>query len=297
MSDFKLKYEINADGKQAIAEIKKVDSALGSINTKSLSSTLSDAQSKFGSLTGAANAAAGSIPIAFAGAVTAVVGLGVAVAAVGAGFFDLAQHASESAGQMFDFQRKTGLSAAALSTLKLAADQSGSSFEHVTKGATKFGMVIGNAANGSKEAQKILKDLGVTSSDLGTALNQVFTKIDGTSNITDKLRLAGEAFGKKLGADMIPVIAQLGGSLKEATAYAEKMGLTLSEQDIQAAHDFGDSWRLLTGQIEAGAERFALAYAPQITEAIQEISGFLARNQAQWAVWGQTIGRTASNVT
>jgi len=107
--------------------------------------------------------------------------------------------------------------------------------------------------------------------------------------------LAQKAFGKA-GADLIPVVKQLNGDLAKATETALKMGTALGEDDVRAADELGDALGVLGEQVRVGAAKFALAYAPQITAAIGNISQNLADNQNEWVRWGRGVGDVANGV-
>ena len=159
--------------------------------------------------------------------------IGLAVKAV-TGLYDLAKSASEAGSKIKDMQDKTGLAAVTLSTLKLAADNSGSSFDQVGDGVTKFAKLIGQANEGNEKAIASLKALGVSNTDLDGGLKEVIKTIANATDGTEQITLAQKAFGRS-GADLIPVIKQINGDLEAAEEEAERLGTTLSEEDIRAA--------------------------------------------------------------
>lgn len=206
---------IKADSSQGSAEIVKFKKELGDIEKESkgaatgverIAAVSGISAEKFAAL-GAAAASYGAV----------LAGLATFTAGFVTTLYKLAESASEFGSSIYDASLKTGLGAESLSALKFAADQSGSSFEQVTKGITNFGVEIGKAAVGNEQAAAKMKALGVTSTDLDTALNQVFKTIIEGKTDTDKLALASEAFGKKIGPDLIPLI-------KDATATLPKCG-------------------------------------------------------------------------
>lgn len=244
---------------------------------------------------------AGNLQLA-GGIFTAFGAIAVAQIAIAAkvvtGLFDLAKSASDAGSKIADMQQKTGLAASVLSTLKLAADNSGSSFEQVGDGITKFAKLLGQAQEGNEKAAASLKALGVTTTDLDGGLKQVIQTIAKATDGTEQITLAQKAFGKS-GADLIPVIKQINGDLEAAEKEAKRLGVTLSEEDVRAADQFGDTLGLLSAQAATAAQRFALQFAPEITAAMASVSRFLAENQDVARVWGNTIAdvmRTVSGV-
>lgn len=263
-----LLFKIDGDSSQLKKELQSVDAAFNSL------------ASKAGSLAGVATiAAAGVAAIATAAVATA------------AAIFRLTVSSAEYASAIFDAQEKTGLAAAELSTLKAAADNAGSSFEQVTTGVAKFAKLLGQARDGNEEAQATLKSLGVTTYDLNEALSQATKTISDAKTGTDQIVLSQKAFGKS-GADLIPVIKQMGGDLAAATKEADRLGLTMSDKDIRAADAFGDSLGILGQQAKVAGVRFTSDLMPVLTHYFTMATEWFARNQEVIRVWGFAIART-----
>lgn len=216
----------------------------------------------------------------------AVVGMTAAVAGAGVAFFGLVKSASDYGSAIFDVTEKTGLGAVAVSALKLAADQGGSSLEQITGSLEKFAKLLGQAKDGSLEAQKTLKELGVTSSDLETAFGQ-FTKtvFDAKSGV-EQITLAQKGAGKS-GADLIGVIKQMNGDFAAFKQAAEEAGQTLSDADVAAADSFGDSLLSLTNQLKTTSTQVLLQFAPDIESGMKSISDSLAKNSKDIKKWGE----------
>jgi hypothetical protein len=206
---------------------------------------------------------------------------------LGPALFNLAKAASDYGSEIYDASIKTGLSTEALSALKYAADLSGSSFEQLTKGITSFGIEVGKAADGNDKAVAKMAALGVTSNDLHTALGQVIKTIFNAKNETDRLRLATEAFGKKVGPDLIPLIIDAEGNLEKLEKTAAELGITLSEESAKAADEFGDTLTLLETQAAATGRAFIGPLMKDITEAMKKISVELQKNQSSVKAWGE----------
>jgi hypothetical protein len=241
-------------------------------------------QSAAGGATASLSSLAGPAAIA-AGAIAAV---GLAALHATDFLWDLTKAASEYGSVIFDAKEKTGLTAETISTLKFAADNAGSSLDTVTSGVAKFAKLLGQAREGNEQAQATLKQLGVTTYDLDAALQQVYGTIYRAKEGTDQLVLSQKAFGKA-GAEQIPVIKQFGGDLAAAKKEADRLALTLSESDVKAADEFGDTLGTLQAQVKTLASRFALEFAPEITKALSQVIGFLARNQDVAREWGREI--------
>lgn len=272
------------DAKKAFGDLRtKITNDVDAIDGKGKSSFGSLAQS-MGMSESAAMGLAGAIPIVAVAVAGLAVGIGYAVTSL----YNLTKSAAEYGSEIFDAKEKTGLSAATLSTLKVAADNAGSSLETVTGSTAKFAKTLGAAKDGNEKAQKTLRDLGVTSYDLDTALSQATKTIFEAKDGTDQIVLSQKAFGKS-GADLIPVIKQLGGDLEAATKEGERLGITLTEKDIVASDNFGDALGLLGAQAKAAAVAFTSDLMPVLTHYFTLASEWYARNKEEVRSWGTTI--------
>ncbi len=263
-----LLFKIDADSSGVKKEFAAIDGSINSLG------------GKFGSLADIASVG-----------VAGIAAIGAIAVTVGQQLFSLAMSASEYGSSIFDAKEKTGLTAETLSVLRVAADNAGSSFEGISGSVSKFAVLVGQANQGNEKAIATLEQYGIKSRDLNGALNEAIAVIAAEKDETLQAAAAKDLFKDRTG-QIIPVIKQLGGDLKKATEDAKRLGLTLSEDDVKAADDLGDAFGVLSAQIKAGASRFALQYAPQITGAIQTISNFVANNSGVWAEWGRFVSNT-----
>lgn len=135
---------------------------------------------------------------------------------------------------------KTGIAIEPLQTLKFAAEQSGNSFEQVTKAIT---MMQQRVAGGNDSAIGALRGLGISLEEFQRMTpDQQFTAIAReVAKIQDpmeRVRVATELFGKA-GAEILPTLVSDIDALADA---APKM----SEKAIRAFDAIGDTWDRLT---------------------------------------------------
>lgn len=286
-NDIGLLFRMRGDSSEAV----QASSDLRSRITNDITAIENRGQGGFSSLTGAMGLSSASAGVLTAGmaALAAVMAAQVTIAIqTVTGLFNLAKSASEAGSEIKDMQDKTGLTASTLSTLKVAAENAGSSFEQVGGGISKFAKLLGEAQAGNEKAQASLKALNVTNTDLDEGLKQVIKSIAEAKDGTEQITLAQKAFGKS-GSDLIPVIKQINGDLEAAEKEAKRLGITLSDSDTKAADEFGDTLGVLSEQVSTAANRFALQFAPEITKALAAVSAFLADNQQIAIVWGGVI--------
>lgn len=257
-----------------------------------------DAQADLGKLKGliaGVEGGAAALPAPLLIAAAAIAAVGTAAVTTGAALFNLAKDAAEYGSEIYDASQKTGLAAETLSALKLAADTSGSSFQSITASVGKFNVLLGEAKQGNEKASDTLKKYGITATDTNTALAQAVDVVNKLTSADQKAVAVKELFKDRTGA-LIPVISTMTDGLNKQIEAAKKLGITLTESDIKAADEFGDTLDTLSIQAKAMASKFALQYAPQITAAMQSITKFLGENSAGIVAWGKTVGDVITGV-
>lgn len=309
VQNYKIGVVIDADASKLQTEAKKADKAIEGIGKQSfgtLRKELGETASAFGlipdsasNLTSSLGQATGSVEniisaMGPAGAVAGGVAIGLtAVTAAGIAvtktLFDLAKQASDYGSEFKDAQEITGLSIETLGALRFAAEQGGKTIGDVNSTVGKFVKTLASAKEGNKEAEATMTSLNVTSYDLETALSQAYKTISETTEGTDQMRAAQEAFGKS-GAELLPMIKAMDGDLEKFKETSRKLGVTLTEEDVKAADDFGDTLGLLQTQAKVATAKFALEYAPQITGAMSDISKYFSDNSDEVRYWGKEVG-------
>lgn len=268
LTDHKLRFTIDADGKGARKELLEVDRLIGRVG------------SGLGAWAGPAAIGA-----------TAIAGIGVAGVTAGVALFNLTKNAAEFGSEIFDASKKTGLHAESLSAMKFAADQSGTSLESVTAGVAKFAKTVGAAADDSKKAAKFLEDFGLSPqeaiSNLDGALDKVFKRILAAPPGIQRMTLAQKAFGKS-GADLLPFLDSFDGDLSKLIKRAKELGVTIDDEAARAADEFGDQLDTLNAQLAGVGRTIGTELMPVFTEMARGISNFLSENKDEIRSWGNT---------
>lgn len=259
LSDYKLKFVIDADGRTARQEL---DSVYTSINRIGGSATAA-----FG----------GAIPVAGAAA-AAFLGTAAAVVKVGTALYDITKTAAEYGSTIYDATQKTGLAATTISSLKVAADQSGSSLEAVTKGIAKFA-----------------KNYKGDSEDIQAALGDVMKRVAEAKPGFEQLTLAQKYFGKA-GADLIPVIRSFDGDLPGLIRHMEDLGVTIDDKAAKAADEFGDQMDTLSAQVAGVGRTIGTELMPQFTSMANTVSQWLAQNKGEIADYASRLGTLFGNI-
>lgn len=268
------------------------------VDTKQFTSALSRAETQLKGTTAAMTKA----EMAAAKTGTAAGGIGpkfmlVAAAATAAttGIYNLIKKTSDFGSKIFDASQKTGLSTETLSALKFAAEQSGASFEQATKGITRFSILMGEAASGSEKAAAKLKDLNVSSTDLTTGFTQAILAIAQMPPGIEQTMAASDAFGKKLGAELIPMIQSFDGNLPGLMDKLKGTGILMSTEAAQASDKFGDALKRLEDQVGAIGRSFAVSLMPQISEAMEQVAAELGKERPDYKAAGVKIGEAVGS--
>ncbi len=309
--DYLLKLKIEADAKDLEAKLRRVQAQLGKFGDdgaqsakklqtgfKSFASEASNVAAIFtgdrlsgvtSQITSMGNAL-GAIPGPAGLAIGAIAGIGTAAAGIGVALFELTKKASDFGSTIHDASIKTGLGAETISTLKLAADQSGTSLEQVTSGIAKFQKNIAAAGEDAKKSAAFVKDFGFTPQEalrnLDGSLEKVFQKI-GDTEPTHRAALAMKAFGKS-GAELVPTLEQTGFSLEEYKKQAgDLVGIT--DKDAAAADAFGDQMVLLDAQLAGVGRTIGFELMPEFQVMISEFSTWLKQNKSEVEWWGKAV--------
>jgi len=272
-NELALLLKIKGDSSEAVAALNRAERETKDLDntTKSLGGTLS-------SFAGPATLAASAVVAIATGALVATKAL-----------FDLSVSTAEFGAQIFDASEKTGLTAETLSAIKFAADQSGTSLDAVTAASSRFAKTIGEAGNGSDKAIAKLERLGVTSTDLDTALSQALTTIVKLPPGIEQMTAAQDAFGRS-GADLLPFIKSFDGDLAKLTRQAKELGVTIDDEAARAADAFGDQLDTLKAQLAGVGRTIGTELIPVFSSMAKDISAWLAKNKDELKSWGTTAG-------
>lgn len=174
---------------------------------------------------------------------------------------------------------RTGVAVETLSELAYAADQSGANLETLEGGLRRMQTTVLDAARGSAMAQESLAMLGITVEQLADlSPDQQFKlladRLDRIEDPTLKAALAMKVFGKS-GTQLLPLMAGGAKAIEALQQRARELGLTISQEDADAATLFGDTLDDLWKSVKAGVFAIGSALAPMLTELIAQAIKFV----------------------
>lgn len=267
-----LLFRIKGDASDAVRAFNDVDR-----HAKGLTSTA-------GGLGGTLSSLAGPAAIAGAGLATIAAGALAGTTAL----FNLTKNAADFGSEIFDATEKTGASAEALSAMKFAAEQSGTSFEKVTASIVKFNILLAESKDGSEKAEATLKKYGITATDVDGALTQALKAVAEITDADKQAAAAKELFKDKT-AELLPYIRSFGGDLAELTRKTKELGVAIDGDAARAADEFGDQMDTLNAQLGAVAMVIGRELMPVFMELATELSKWLQSNPGEIKFWAGAI--------
>lgn len=200
-----------------------------------------------------------------------LVGIGVSATASAAALLAAVKSAADYGDALNNLSKRTGESVETMSRLQYAAQMSDTSTEALAGGMKYLAGQIYSASNGSADSAAIFEKLGVSlrnengtirgTGDVLMDLADVFaTMADGP----EKVALATSLFGKKLGAELIPLLNEGRDSIKAMGDEAERLGLVISADQAKAADDFNDN----LDRMSKGAKGLAVAIGNELIPSI-----------------------------
>jgi hypothetical protein len=199
---------------------------------------------------------------------------GAAVVSIGA----LVKAAADYGDQLDNMSQRTGIAVESLARLNHAAKLSDTTTEALGKGMTFLSGLVVSAANGTKESAALFEKYGVAVRNTDGSVRDINEVLYDLADIfaalpdgTNKTALAVEFFGKKMGAELIPLLNQGSAGLKALGDEAERLGLVIGAEQAKAAADFNDNLDRMAALSRASAVAMGSALIPAINTFLQKL--------------------------
>lgn len=172
---------------------------------------------------------------------------------------------------------RTGVSVESLSALKFAAEQSGTNINSLGAALFRMNRRIGNFSTAAGPAKRALEMLGFNAKEfIGLPTEEKFMKIvEALQGIDDKAlrdQLGFEILGDNF-RDLQPLIASGKEGIQALMEEAQRLGIVMSEEDAQAAADFGDAMNRLQKALQAIGTQIASVIVPILTSLSNMFTG------------------------
>jgi len=163
--------------------------------------------------------------------------------------------ALEYAGSLAETAQQLGVTARDLQIFRFAAGQVGVSQDQLEVGLSKLTITLGKVAAGAKEPAKALAAIGISVDQVkGKSGGEAFRIIaDGLQKVTDRAQRAAievALFGKT-GSKLDNLLAGGSEAINNLEQAAQKLGIVLSDDQIQRADETADKLRAVKTVLEA----------------------------------------------
>ena len=199
------------------------------------------------------------------------------VGLVGAGGFGLMiKSAVDTADQIQKLSTRLGASSEALSEYQHVAELSGVSFNTLTMGLQRMTRRVAEAAQGTGEARGALKELNLSAAELSQLapedqFERIAEAISGVGSDSDKVRLAMKLFDSE-GVSLLQTMTDGADGIARMREEANKLGLTLSKDQVNAAADAKDAMTQFNAAATGLGRELTLGLAPVLTKIIRQLS-------------------------
>jgi hypothetical protein len=234
-----------------------------------------------------AGAAAGPWGMAIAAGAAVAVG---GIVAIGVAWHNVSEE-MKRIDELSDSAAKLGMSFRDLSNMRLSIGES-SGLDPASIDNAMQRMQVGLAEASSKQSGDLFDKLAVSGLNAAQLLKQgpakameeIAAKTQALQSPTDQLLLAYELFGKQ-GAAIVSSLRDGPGAMQEMAAYADKVGMNLSQAQAEQVGAANDAWDRM-GMVATGAWRQIAAEASPVLTVIYES---IAEGTSQFSVYLQYL--------
>jgi hypothetical protein len=214
----------------------------------------------------------------------ATAGIGAAAVAAAAGFAALSIAGAKLGEELNHNAIKLGVTTAQMAGLKYAAEFVDLPIQTLVRGFAKFAKEIGNIGEKVTPASSLLKELGVTA---GTGTYEAFVKtttaIQNMHDPVQRMNVATELFGTRIGLQLLPLLADSTHSLSAFAEMAKEAGVSIDENGVKKTED----WKFATEMLAAswdGVKLKGFAANSSMIAITETLARFIdsATNEGTW---------------
>ncbi|MDH5279526.1 MAG: phage tail tape measure protein [Thermoleophilia bacterium] len=214
---------------------------------------------------------------------------GAAAAAVGTALVAAAVSAGDYADELLDLQDQTGLTTTELQQFRAVAIQAGVGPDTIAEAVQKLQVRMAQGAEGSADLRFALKELGLelenvdgTSRAMGDVVREAIGKLGDMEDVTKRNVLAVRLFGRGA-TELLPVLSLTSSEIDGVIERAERLGLVMSEDALDAANDFRVEWDLMKASLAAGSREIGVAVIPMLVEFVRLVNDTVVPALRNWA--------------
>lgn len=215
--------------------------------------------------------------------------IGISVTAASATLFGFAKFTADAGEEASKAAQKLGISTDALQHLETAAYLGDISLDTLQQSLGVFSRQLVAAKEGSADAAKALRKIGINTSQLGgklptttQALGLIADRFHSMPDGMEKSALAMDLFGRA-GRDMIPFLNKGSAEIAKAALMADKYGTVLSDADIQLSNEFNDTIKESTLALKGLRNILGVGLIKVIKPLAERFNDFISENRVRIA--------------
>lgn len=215
--------------------------------------------------------------------------IGISVTAASATLFGFAKFTANAGEEASKAAQKLGISVGALQRLQTAAYLGDISIESLQGSLGIFSKQLVSAKEGSADAAKSLRKVGIDVRQLGgrlpnatEALGLIADRFASMPDGVEKSALAMDLFGRS-GRDMIPFLNKGSAEISKAAALADKYGVVLSDVEVQLSNEFNDTIKESTLALKGLRNILGIGLIKVIKPLAQRFNEFISENRVRLA--------------
>lgn len=215
--------------------------------------------------------------------------IGISVTAASATLFGFAKFTADAGEEASKAAQKLGISTDALQKLEAAAYLGDISLDTLQQSLGIFSRQIVSARDGSADAAKALRKVGIDTKAFGgklpsttQALSLIADRFASMPDGMEKSALAMDLFGRS-GRDMIPFLNKGSAEIAKSALMAEKYGTVLSDVEIQLSNDFNDTIKESTLALKGLRNILGVGLIKVIKPLAEQFNQFISDNRVRLA--------------
>ena len=243
--------------------------------------------------------------------------VGAAAVAVGTAMVGAAGKVASTADEIDKASRRAGTTAENYQRLKYAMGQSGISAEKLEKSMIKNQQALNKAAEGAVGYADAYDKLGVSITDSSGNLREAdsvyeetLKKLADMEDINQRNAIANQLFGKSY-ADLAPILDSGSKGIDDLTSRAEKLGLIMGQDVVDAGVKFGDTmddakqmggafFNMIAAELLPMLQAFLdfiIAHAPEIQATIKKVADGIKKIIDEFKIFWEEHGETIKAIT
>ena len=190
---------------------------------------------------------------------------------------------------------RTSISTEALSEMRFALEQSGSSIEGMEKGVRRMTSFIQDGRDGLTETTRALDTMGVSVSDFEgakpeEAFNLLTTALAGVEDEITQAALAQDIFGRS-GTALLPLLAQGVDGIEALKQEAHALGIVFDQDMADSAARLIDAQNTMGKSVEGLQIAFAQHLAPALSGVLETVGAAIG-SFSEWADKNPVLAQT-----